>query len=85
MESPEKRQGTDPGKLLRSRNAAGKQDIDVMKLILNLVLPEYERWHLRGLADNEQTYQVQVTKDLAASFDLELRHLLSLGLVERQE
>jgi hypothetical protein len=61
------------------------QDINVMKLILNLVLPEYERWHLGGLAANEKTYLVKVTQDLAKSFESELRHLLSLGLVERQE
>src|SRR5262249_44940280 len=52
---------------------------------LNLVLPEVERWHLGGLAANEKTYQVRVTQDIAKSFESELRHLLSLGLVERQD
>jgi hypothetical protein len=52
---------------------------------LNLVLPEVERWHLGGLAYNEKTYLVEVTPDVAKSFETELRHLLSLGLVERQE
>ena len=61
------------------------QDIDVIKLILNLVLPEVERWHLGGLAYNEKTYLVEVTPEVAKSFESELRHLLSLGLVERQE
>jgi hypothetical protein len=61
------------------------KDLDVIKLILNLVLPEYERWHLGGLAANPQTYLVQVTQDIATSFESELRHLLSHGLVERQD
>jgi hypothetical protein len=60
------------------------QDISVIKLILNLVLPRVERWHLNGLAKDENTFLVRVTKDISKSFESELRHLISLGLVERQ-
>jgi hypothetical protein len=61
------------------------EDIEMMKLVLNLVLPEVERWHLAGLATDEKTYLVRVTKDIAKSFEAELRHLLGLELVERRD
>jgi hypothetical protein len=61
------------------------QDINVIKLILSLVLPEVERWHLGGLANKEEKFMVEVKRSFSKSFDSELRHLLSLGLVQMQK
>jgi predicted nucleotide-binding protein len=57
-------------------------EINVVKLMLTLVLPEYERQHLVGLANPDKEFMVEIHRDSAAIFKAELQHLLSLQLVE---
>jgi hypothetical protein len=58
-------------------------DINMIKLMLRLILPEYERVHLGGLASADKSYPVIVQRG-NSTFESELRHLLNLKLVERQ-
>jgi Predicted nucleotide-binding protein containing TIR-like domain len=57
-------------------------EINVIKLMLTLVLPEYERQHLVGLAKSDGTFMVEIHRDSSAIFQSELQHLVSLQLVE---
>jgi hypothetical protein len=60
--------------------------IDAIKLMLNLVLPEFERSHLEGLARPDKTFMVDILHpNSSAIFHSELRHLVSLQLIEIRE
>ncbi len=58
-------------------------EIGWIKLLLELVLPTYERQHLQGLSAKGAHFWVNLHEDHSA-FEWELRHLLNVGLVERQ-
>jgi hypothetical protein len=61
-------------------------ELDVMKFMLRLVIPRYERMHLVGLARDDETFMVEIIPpNSSAIFQSELQHLASLQLVEIRE
>lgn len=56
------------------------KEIDWLKLVITLIVSDYERMHLKNLAADE--HFVAEVKE-GSTFESELRHLLTLNLIER--
>lgn len=65
---------------VQERQVHQSEVIGWIKLLLDVVISDYERTHLRALA-SDGPFWANVQQD--SSFELELRHLLTLGLVDR--
>ena len=56
------------------------KEISWLKLIITLIISDYERMHLQNLASDEP-FIAEVKE--GSTFESELRHLLTLNLIER--
>jgi hypothetical protein len=65
---------------VQERQERQSQEIEWIRLLVDLVVSDYERMHLRNLM-SDGAFWADIQRN--STFEWELRHLLTLGLVDR--